>query len=277
MHPKTIALVILGRDEADWIIPSACRLAACLDAHLTAIYPYTPFAMYGDIVVDPSIYVAVQDTQKEDSDVVEALFAESVRKHDIRGEFRGQDTRFSAERYLLSSTRSSDLAVIASGPIGGLMPDDRQVAEQLIRRCGRPVLVLPKESDFSGPAERILIGWSDTREAARAAHDVLALAAPDATVDLLAVSGPETEPAPGLDTREDLAAALDRRGFRVTVTDRAAPAAERGEALLTAAREWGADLVATGAFGHSAVYDFVIGAVTSHLLANAKVPVLVSK
>ena len=41
--------------------------------------------------------------------------------------------------------------------------------------------------------------------------------------------------------------------------------------------ESGADMIVTGAFGHSRVYDFVIGAVTRDLLHNAELPVLYSK
>jgi nucleotide-binding universal stress UspA family protein len=36
-------------------------------------------------------------------------------------------------------------------------------------------------------------------------------------------------------------------------------------------------MLATGAFGHSRAYDFVIGAATRALLNDAKLPVLFSK
>jgi nucleotide-binding universal stress UspA family protein len=47
--------------------------------------------------------------------------------------------------------------------------------------------------------------------------------------------------------------------------------------LNTVAFETGADLIVTGAFGHSKAYDFVIGATTYALLNSAKLPVLFSK
>ena len=39
----------------------------------------------------------------------------------------------------------------------------------VIRECGRPVLIIP--ADYQGPeiGEKIVLGWSETREAARAA------------------------------------------------------------------------------------------------------------
>ena len=47
--------------------------------------------------------------------------------------------------------------------------------------------------------------------------------------------------------------------------------------LLREAFERGCDMVATGAFGHSGVYDFIIGAATRDLLQDARIPVLFSK
>jgi nucleotide-binding universal stress UspA family protein len=43
------------------------------------------------------------------------------------------------------------------------------------------------------------------------------------------------------------------------------------------AREAGADVLAVGAYGHSLVYDFVVGAVTRQLYDAPEVPVLFSR
>ena len=75
----------------------------------------------------------------------------------------------------------------------------------------------------------------------------------------------------------DLAAALSRHGARMTVTHRAHGGRSVADVLLHEAAEIGADLVVTGAFGHSRAYDFVIGAATRELLGSAPLPVLYSK
>jgi nucleotide-binding universal stress UspA family protein len=49
------------------------------------------------------------------------------------------------------------------------------------------------------------------------------------------------------------------------------------DVLAHEAFEMGADMIATGAFGHSRAYDFVIGAATRNLLSDAKLPVMFSK
>ena len=74
-----------------------------------------------------------------------------------------------------------------------------------------------------------------------------------------------------------MAAALDRHGFKAEVVQRSKSSAKVTEILEREALERGADLIVTGAFGHSRIYDFVIGAVTLDLMRTAKVPVLFSR
>ena len=47
--------------------------------------------------------------------------------------------------------------------------------------------------------------------------------------------------------------------------------------LNKAAFEMGADLIVTGAFGHSRAYDLVLGATSYALLRDQKLPVLFSR
>ena len=75
----------------------------------------------------------------------------------------------------------------------------------------------------------------------------------------------------------DLAAALARHGLQVKVVHRDKDGDKVADVLNHEAFEMGADMVVSGAFGHSRVYDFVIGAATRALLKGAKLPVLFSK
>ena len=52
---------------------------------------------------------------------------------------------------------------------------------------------------------------------------------------------------------------------------------EVGRGLLAAAREFGADLLAMGAYSHSRLRQLILGGVTRHVLEHATVPVLMSR
>ena len=78
------------------------------------------------------------------------------------------------------------------------------------------------------------------------------------------------------ETAKELALAYDRHGIRAEVIERTDDGIAIGSVLENEAFERGADLIVTGAFGHSRVYDFVIGATTTHLLDSMTAPVLFS-
>lgn len=277
MTIKTLCLFLFDSTEAPWLIEKTCTLAMALDAHVTCVHPYTPVIYVGGIGAEPMIYPTLQEWEAEESAKIRAMFEERIRKDDIRGEYRQQNTLYGSEDFLLSCGRGADLAVIGSNESETRSPDDRSLAARVIRAVGRPVLVFSPGTSLDRPAKHLTIGWSETREATRAAHDALLLAAPGAQIDLVSILSRADDNPPGLDSRDDLAAALDRRGFKVNAIDRIASATNLVQELQAIAHEQSADLLATGAFGHSQIYDFVIGAVTRDLLKSPSLPLVLSK
>lgn len=279
MTIKTIALGLFSAPEAEWLAPMACDLARNFGAHLTGIHPTeTLLINAGTIEGVAMITPAMLDWQVEESETIRRVFEAATRGETFGSEFRAQKAGgVGSESFLLENLQSADLVVLGRTDPHKARPDILRLRERAIRDSGRPALMLPKEHGLNAPAERVLIGWSATREATRAAHDVLALTADGATIDLLRVHATRSPSEVEFDSRHDLAMALDRRGYRVNLLDRDAPAGEIGEMLLQVAQDLDASLIATGAFGHSRVYDFVIGAATRQLLSRAELPLLLSK
>ena len=73
----------------------------------------------------------------------------------------------------------------------------------------------------------------------------------------------------------DMALHLARHGVKVDVVIETTRSST-GEALLKVAREHGAGLLVTGAFGHSRYREFVLGGVTRALLAASTTPLLIA-
>lgn len=276
MAIKTIALIIFDAAEAEWLIEKCSTLALSLDAHVIGLHSFSQVVFYDSMMVAPVVYATYQDWEEGESNKIRDLFEETMRKNDLRAEFRRQGTVYGRETFLLAAARSADLVVMGYNGENVRSPDDQAMAERLIRSLGRPVLVLSPEAHVAAPFETLAIGWSETREATRAAHDAIELAKPGATINLIALLARAGDEQPGFDIRDDFAAALDRRGYKATTVDKMATADHRGEELLRVAAESDADLLVAGAFGHSQFYNFMIGAVTSHLLKNTKMPVLLS-
>lgn len=277
MAPRTLALTLYSEKEATWLVPAAIDLATQFQAHLVAVFPSHEIPVYAGAYggMEAGIVTMMNDQRTGEIDAVKALFAEATRSQDFASEFRAQDgPADSVDAFVLGNVRGADLVV--AGQCDADSPGhQRRLLEQVIRNSGRPVLVIPKAWKPGPVGRHVLVGWSDTREASRAAHDAVALAAPDAKIDILHANGGGGGPAEAY--RQDLAAAFDRLGHDVTLLDREAGSGNAAKTLSTVAMERGADMIAVGAFGHSRAYDFVIGAVTHHLLEHAEFPVLFSK
>ncbi len=279
MSVQTLAVALLSADQADWLAPAAARLAARFRAHLIGTHAAEPVIVYGmGVASDPVLMPELFDWQKREAEDIGRAFEAAVKAEDIAGDYRfAGEFGATSEDYLLDSMRAADLVITGQIDRHGWLPQRARMQDALIRRVGRPVLVMPRGKPLAAAPERVLIGVSATRESTRAAHDALILAAPGAQIDLLGVGGGPRDTDEAFDIRMDMAAAFDRRGFKTNLVDRVAPAGETGEILLQVARELGAEMIAVGAFGHSRIYDFVIGAVTTHLLEKAALPVLFAK
>ncbi|MGR3321819.1 MAG: universal stress protein [Pseudooceanicola sp.] len=270
---RTIAVPVFSNTEADWLAPAACELARAFDAHVIVVDGTVPPLIHTGAGADAAAHLEVLAWEEDGKSDSATIIGEAAERAGIPCEYRVPEGAFVRGNFLMSSIRGADLVVIAKAGD----EDHYLVREQIIRQAGRPVLVLPQDRPLVARPGRILIGWSDTREAARAAHDALLLCAPRAEVGILAVHHKHPSRHAIMNSRADFAAAIDRLGFRATLVDRESTPGETGETLLAVAFDEGAEMVATGAYGHSALYDFAIGAVTDHLLRQTTVPVLFSK
>ncbi|GBU17189.1 MULTISPECIES: universal stress protein [Methylobacterium] len=136
---------------------------------------------------------------------------------------------------------------------------------------GRPVLLAPPRPPKS-LGEAILIAWNGSTETARAVAFAMPFLRMATRVLVLSVEG-GTVPGP---SAEDLARSLACEG--VAADHRALPADRRtpGETFLDEAVDFGCDLIIKGAYTQSRLRQMIFGGPTSHLLANADLPVLMA-
>lgn len=168
--------------------------------------------------------------------------------------------------------RLHDLTVTGVDPRGLL--SDRVVAESLLFASGRPLLVAP--ADFAGELDstRIVAAWDNSRSAARALGDALALLPGVAEVVLLSIGDEKAIDSSLSD--EDTVQTLARRGLAARVERRSLGGRSIGKALQDGARELGGGLLVMGGFGHSRLRDFVLGGATRSVLAEPRLPLFLS-
>ncbi|MFZ2100662.1 MAG: universal stress protein [Oricola sp.] len=162
---------------------------------------------------------------------------------------------------LLGNATIADL--IVSGTPHGADPGDiyRSVDPgELVCGAGRPVLFVGENSVYGHP-DCVVIGWKATPEARRAIVFALPLLKLAERAVVLAATEDDAGDAPGLN---DVVRYLLRH--EVDAEARSVATGGGPEEFVDAVRDFGADLVVTGAFGHGRLRERIFGGVTRSLL-----------
>ncbi len=278
MPIRTILVALHTVDRADEIIRIGCSLAARHDAHLIGLYVIPGVRYYAS----PAATHAAMDINSEQrsyyethAEQVKETFEDLVRKENVRSEWRC----LQAEGPLMfgltvAHGMQADLIIAGQTPSDGFDSFEPEFVEHVIMESGRPVLVVPHEGTFTNVGTNALVAWNNTAESARAASDSIPLLqkADQATVVWINADEFEGGNLPG----SELAQMLARHEVNVASAPIRTGKSEIGEVLLTKANDVGADLLVSGAYGHSRLREYLFGGVTRYLLDNMTLPILMS-
>lgn len=174
--------------------------------------------------------------------------------------------------------RHCDLVVIGQmDPVAFapfLRPDFPQ---HVVIESGRPVLIVPYAGHFEHVGKRIVLAWDGSREAARAATAGIALMQQAQLVQVVVFDRAGAVSNHGEEPGADMALYLARHGIRVEVKYQEVPGGiDIGNALLSHAADFDADLIIMGGYGHPRFREILLGGVTQTILASMTIPVLMS-
>jgi nucleotide-binding universal stress UspA family protein len=282
---RDLVVLLDGSPRDDVKLAVAAGLARRYDAHLTGVCPLEllvpgdmAFALggYPDLWALPEFAKQIEGQARTKAAVIEAKFRERLRRESVNG-----DWVFETGSLIHAITRrahAADLVVVGQSDPDNPLPEvARTMVADLLMTVGRPLLIIPYAGQFEAVGSNTLIGWTATREAARAVHDALLLLAPSAKVTVLSIQSsrpaPDVKVLPTVEIAEHLARhGLDVSAARTVVSDGLSPA----DALLDYASDISADLLVVGGYGHSRTREMILGGVTRDLLRHMTLPVLMS-
>jgi nucleotide-binding universal stress UspA family protein len=259
----------------------AARLATQCGAHLTGIHvidiPSANYFYGAAMPFVPTNPEEIVDRMRVDATEaatpIEAAFRDCVRRNGLQGEWRLVEG--SPAAMVALHARYADLTVV--GQPNSYEPQDSDaITVTTVMTSGRPVLAIPFAGDFPTLGERVLVAWNASREAARAVNDALPLIAAAKQVTVLAINPQRGIGGHGDVPAADIALHLARHGVKAEAAHTVAKDISDGEALLSYAADIGADLIVSGAYGHSRARELVFGGVTRTLIAEMTAPVLLS-
>lgn len=149
----------------------------------------------------------------------------------------------------------------------------RMMAEVVVFGSGRPVLLVPDKLNPS-TFDHVAIAWDGSRAAARAVADARAFLERAKRISVLTVY--DEKPIKEKDAGERLAVALRESGLPAQAVVLDAQDCPIAETLQLGALEHSANLLVMGGYGHSRLRDFVLGGATAGVLADLRLPILLS-
>jgi nucleotide-binding universal stress UspA family protein len=174
---------------------------------------------------------------------------------------------------LIREAAGADLILVSPARETGDPYRRPDIAEAMLR-AGRPFLVVP-DNVTALRADRIVVGWKNTREARRAVADALPFLVRASEVTIAEICEQE-EFKQAFSEAEELKRYLERHKVKscyekIVWSDRPI-----GKQLLAMANQTCADLIVTGAYGHTRLGEWMFGGATRELLVSGDVCCLMS-
>jgi nucleotide-binding universal stress UspA family protein len=280
MSYKDLLVVLDAGAPARGRIDVAAALAERFAAHLAGLYPLPipqrprELGYFDPAMLDP-FFAEARERARDAADEVRERFEHITKLRGVTAEWR-----------LIPEGPEADPAVHARYvdlTILGQLDPDRGEAEIIDRRpeqvalaSGHPVLVVPYAGRFENVGRRVVVGWSATREAARAVNDAMPLLMAADVVNVLTIDAHEAPRGHGALPGADISLHLARHGVKATIEQTVSGDLSVGDTLLSRAADLGADLLVMGAYGHSRLRELLLGGATRTLLRSMTLPVLMS-
>ena len=287
MPIRRILLPLTGTAAGEGALTTALLVARIWDAHVTALHvrvdsrDVAPLA--GEGLSGAMIEEMMSATEKESSErsnAVRTMFDRFVAEHGVTvaepHPGAGATANFASitgreEDLVAQLARLTDLTVVPH-PEAGDDVSSSDALHAVLFDSGRPVLIAP-QVPLPTIGRRICIAWNGTAESAAAVQAAIPWMQRAEKVQVLTADEYQRRgPGP-----VELAGYLALHGIQVEAAHFRPIEKDVGRGLLDAARNFGADLLAMGAYSHSRLRQLILGGVTRHVLENATLPVLMNR
>ena len=271
---RSLLVHVSDDPRSDARVDLAARLARTFGAHLVGLAPTGKIVLSHDIgpglVGLDAVSLLVADLQKQAMERSER-FRQRCRAQGLDS-FEAVVDEDDAPTALVRRSPCTDLLILGQPEPGSRQ---RPAVEQVLMRSARPTLLVPHAGHYEQVGRRVLVAWDGGREASRALADALPLLGRAEAVMLMRCARPDDDTAelkPQLDALHQwLMGHGVQAQVRLEVGD-----IDPGNALLSMAADFSADLMISGAYGHSRWTERILGGATRTLLDTMTLPVLMS-
>jgi nucleotide-binding universal stress UspA family protein len=254
----------------------AQKFGSCIEG-----FPLRP-AVADLVAMDPDSGLTMVAVKENDAEMVrqaEDLFRSFMTEHQVPQQAGGAQTTASFS-WLDSAPSGHDFvgsygrvfdAIVLARPGDEWQSPSMVTLESALFESGRPVLIAPPASPRS-LATNVLVAWNCSTEQARTMADAMPLLRLAERITICTVEGATVAGPSGA----QMARSLKLNGITAEPITLKQSKRNAGEMLLAKADELGCDLIIKGAYTQSRLRQMIFGGTTRHILANAKLPVLMA-
>lgn len=261
------------------LLAPAVTLAEKFQAHLIGLSVAPPIS-----VMTPGAFAAppmIDDSRRQlyhlQNPALRSAFEDTTRGGTFTAEWRDADAGpFGVADVVLEHGRAADLIVASRTDPDWPAREWLDVSDRLAIDSGRPILIVPNAETRERVGTRVLVAWNGGREAARAVFDALPVLRDSEATKVIWVKQQSENGFAQSPPSNDICVPLARHGVKCDRTEQVLLQSGVGETLMACAKDFGADLVVMGCYGHSRFREFVFGGASRHFLTKSSLPMLMS-
>ncbi|MDB5650490.1 MAG: Universal stress protein family protein [Hyphomicrobiales bacterium] len=275
---KNILVPIESHSSVDSVLQTALLIARRFDGYIEGmpLGPDLPDLVAFDMPV--SWTITDQNTWKEMADEAHARFEAFMTSQGVVPRSTGSISpcfgwtgeRSFGDSQIGSYGRIFDCTVL--GRPGADRGDPRMAtAEAALFESGRPIILAPPIAPKVF-GETVVIAWNQSMETARATAMAMSVLRRASKVFVMTIDEFRSEGPTG----DHLAELLQHNGIAAEYVVRGAKGRNSGDAILRGVEALGGDLLVKGAYTQSRLRQMFFGGATSHIMANAVIPVFMT-
>jgi nucleotide-binding universal stress UspA family protein len=279
MTYKTIVVHLDDSHDATSLLNVAIDIADRDQAHLIGLYVTPPLQsyLYSELPV-PAVVHEYHATYHETlAAKLREQFEQCTRDRAFVSEWHHAEANTLAVHTVVAEQgHTADLLIVGQKSTEDRTEPVNPALDTLIPATGRPVMVVPCDSDPQSVGRVVFVAWDGGIESTRAVFDSLPLLQRAEKVIVHRVNPGSFERHHLLGTLSEMVNTLSRHGVLASLSHSDSAAGEVADELLQTTFEQGADLLVMGAYGKHRLRDLIHGSTTRRVLQQMKVPVLFS-
>lgn len=278
MAIKDLLVAFNDDDGARNALTFGLQMAEKYGATLTGIYAYQPQS-YGASVkhwIPEDVLSNLADAEAESAKKIEQAFNDQVKASGSKVKTSFYIETGQPSLMLARTARYHDLMLMGQF-VGALNYLRRAIEpEVILERAGKPIIIVPAKYKVRPFKETAAVAWDASRSATRALSDAMQILETKKNLDILTVHPDGMEERQGDMPERDIIAHLKQHGVNAKHVQLEGGAYGIGQAILGYCEKADPDVLVMGAFGRSMLRAGLFGSVTTHVLENMNVPLLMS-